>query len=154
MFRRKDEEMQPSLWIATSDLPVTRANAFYERLERALVKCGFGPAVRELCEPFYEGDARVGGRPGIDPEVYFKMLMIGFFENLGSERAIAARSSDSLSIREFLHYGLHERTPEHSSLTVIRQRLSAEVFEQVFGLILLALKKNKLLKGKRVALDA
>ncbi len=154
MFRRKDAEPQPNLWIATSDLPTTPANAFYQRLERALAKCGFGATVRALCEPFYESDTRVGGRPGIDPEVYFKMLMVGFFENLASERAIAARCSDSLSVRAFLHYELQERTPDHSSLTVIRQRLPAEVFEQVFGLILLALKKNKLLKGKRVALDA
>jgi len=154
MFRRKDTEQQPSMWIATSDLPWTPANAFYQRLDRALARSGFGEAVRALCEPFYETDERVGGRPGIDPEVYLKMQMVGFFEGLASERAIAARCSDSLSIRQFLHYALHEATPDHSSLTVIRQRLAPEVYEQVFGLILLALKKNKLLKGKRLAIDA
>src|SRR3970282_1588666 len=108
MFSRKDPEQQPSLWIATSDLPGTPANAFYQRLDRALARFGFGEAVRALCEPFYETDERVGGRPGIDPEVYFKMQMVGFFENLASERAIAARCSDSLLIRQFLHYALHE----------------------------------------------
>jgi transposase len=154
MFRRKEPEQQPSIWIATQDLPSTPVNAFYQRLDKALVKFGFGAAVRSLCQPFYESDLSVGGRPGIDPEVYFKMQMVGFFENLASERAIAARCSDSLSIREFLHYALQERTPDHSSLTVIRQRLTAEVYQQVFGLILLALKKNKLLKGKRLAIDA
>jgi transposase len=154
MFRRKDHEQQPSMWIATSDLPVTPANAFYQRLDRAFAKFGFGDAVRALCAPFYESDARLGGQPGIDPEVYFKMQIIGFFENLASERAIAARCSDSLSIRSFLHYDLHEATPDHSSLTRIRQRLPAEVYEQVFGMILVALKKNKLLKGKRLAIDA
>jgi transposase len=154
MFREKEPEQQPSMWIATSDLPATPVNAFYQRLDRALAKFGFGDAVRLLCEAFYENDPTVGGRPGIDPEVYFKMQIVGFFENLASERAIAARCSDSLSIRSFLHYALHERTPDHSSLTVIRQRLTAGVYQQVFGLILLALKKNKLLKGKRLAIDA
>jgi transposase len=153
MFRRKDAQQQSSLWIAT-DLPSTPGNAFYARLDRALADAGFGDAVRALCEPFYETDASRGGRPGIDPEVYFKMQIIGFFENLPSERAIAARCGDSLSIREFLHYGLHEATPDHSSLTVIRQRLSAEVYEQVFGLVLKALKQNGLLKGRRLGIDA
>jgi transposase len=154
MFRRKDPELQPSFWIARSELPTTPVNAFYRRLDRALAACDFGDAVRGLCEPFYEQDASRGGRPGIDPEVYFKMQMIGFFEDLPSERAIAARCSDSLSIREFLHYGLHEATPDHSSLTVIRQRLSSEVYEQVFRLVLKALKKHKLLKGRRLGIDA
>jgi len=154
MFRRKDPEQQPSMWIATSDLPTTPANAFYQRLDVAFSKFGFGDSVRALCAPFYESDTSLGGQPGIDPEVYFKMQIIGFFENLASERAIAARCGDSLSIRKFLHYDLHEATPNHSSLTRIRQRLPAEVYEQVFGLILMALKKNKLLKGKRLAIDA
>lgn len=154
MFRRKDPEQQSGFWIATSDLPSTPATAFYQQVDRALTKSGFGDAVRELCEPFYASDASRGGRPGIDPEVYFKMQMIGFFENLPSERAIASRCEDSLSIRKFLHYELHERTPDHSSLTVIRQRLNGEVFEQVFGLVLKALRQHKLLKGKRLGIDA
>jgi transposase len=67
--------------------------------------------------------------PGIDPVVYLKMLMVGFFENLPSERAIAARCEDSLSVRAFLGYGLEESTPDHSSLSVIRQRLGAEIYQ-------------------------
>lgn len=153
MFRKKQRQEQPILWIATSDLPMTPANAFHQRLDRAFAKIGFGDAVRALCEPYYETDVSRGGRPGIDPEVYFKMLIVGFFENLKSERAIEARCADSMSIRQFLHYELHESTPDHSSLTKIRQRLPEEVFEQVFGLILLTLKKNKLIIGARVAID-
>jgi transposase len=133
---------------------LTPVNAFYRRLDRALAASGFGDAVRALCAPFYESDASRGGRPGTDPEVYFKMLMIGFFENLPSERAIAARCSDSLSIREFLHYRLDEPTPDHSTLSIIRQRLSPAVFEGVFALTLKALKRNKLLKGRRLGIDA
>lgn len=154
MFRRKDVEPQSSFWVPASELPSTPVNAFYQRLDRALADSGFGDAVRGLCAPFYESDASVGGRPGIDPEVYFKMQMIGFFEGIPSERGIAGRCADSLSIRAFLHYGLQETTPDHSSLTVIRQRLSAEVYERVFGLVLKALKKHKLLKGRKLGIDA
>src|SRR5207253_2556622 len=88
-----------------------------------------------------------------DPEVYFKMLIVGFFENLPAERAIAARCADSLAIRAFLHYELTERTPHHSSFTVIRQRLPLEVYSQVFDLILVALHEEKLLRGKHLAID-
>lgn len=154
MFRRKDAEAQPSFWIPTNELPRNAVNVFYQRLDRMLREVGFGDAVRALCEPFYARDTGRGGRPGIDPEVYFKMQIVGFFENLASERAIAARCADSLAIREFLHYALNEATPDHSSLTVIRQRLGAEVFEQVFGLVLKALKKHKLVKGNKLGIDA
>ncbi|HWV58231.1 MAG TPA: transposase, partial [Longimicrobiales bacterium] len=89
-------EQQASLWIATSELPSTPVNAFYRRLDHELTRSGFGDKVQALCE-YCETDLSRGGRPGIDPEAYFKMQMIGFFENLPSERAIAARCADSLS---------------------------------------------------------
>jgi transposase len=153
MFRKKTPDPAPSLWIATSDLPTTPASSFYQKLDGVLAERQFGDRVRQLCTPYYEMDARQGGRPGIDPEVYFKMLMVGFFENLASERAIAARCADSLSIRAFLHYELTEQTPDHSSCTVIRQRLALDVYDQVFGLIVQALHEKKLLRGKHVAID-
>jgi transposase len=154
MFRRKDPAEQSSFWIPTSELPATPVNTFYHKLDGVLAETGFGNAVRELCAPFYVADVSRGGRPGIDPEVYFKMLMVGFFENLPSERGIASRCADSLSIRAFLHYGLDEATPHHSSFTIIRQRLGGEIYEQVFELVLKALEKKKLLKGKRLGIDA
>jgi len=153
VFRKKTPEDAPPFWIATSDLPVTPANGFYQRLDTVLAECQFGDEVRRLAAPFYEMDRSKGGQPGIDPEVYFKMLMVGFFENLASERAIAARCADSLSIRAFLHYGVGESTPHHSSFTVIRQRLPVGVYDAVFTLILTALRANKLLTGKRLAID-
>jgi transposase len=152
VFRQKTNDA-PTFWIASGDIPTSPAHTFYENLDAALAACQFGAEVRRLAAPFYEMDASKGGQPGIDPEVYFKMLMVGFFENLGSERAIAARCADSLAIRAFLHYGLTERTPEHSTLSVIRQRLGSEVFDAVFALVLRALKARKLLKGKRLAID-
>lgn len=153
MFRKKSPDEAPALWIATSDLPATPANGFYQKLDRVFTQRQFGDAVRALCLPFYERDASKGGQPGIDPEVYFKMLMVGFFENIEAERAIAARCADSLAIRAFLHYELTEATPHHSSFTVIRQRLPLAVYDAVFDLILTALVEEKLLRGKRLAID-
>lgn len=153
MFRRKTVPAT-SLWIPTHELPTTPANTFYARLDEALTTLTFGDQVRALCQPYYVPEAGQGGQPGVDPEVYFKMLMIGFFENLASERGIAARCADSLAIRAFLHYSLTEPTPDHSTLSVIRQRLGPAVYEQVFALVLRALKQHGLLKGKRLAIDA
>src|SRR5579884_3700205 len=113
----------------------------------------FEKQVRGLCAQYY-ADAAKGGRPGIDPVVYFKMVMIGFFENIPSQRDLASRCADSLSLREFLGYDLQEATPEHSSLTVIRQRLPEETFEAVFKLILTAMKKQGLLRGKNLGMDS
>jgi transposase len=94
------------------------------------------------------------GRPGIDPAVYLKMLMVGFFEDLTSEREIAARCADSISIRAFLHYELTEATPDHSSLSIIRQRLEGPIYEQVFALVLASLQEHGLLRGRNVGIDS
>lgn len=153
MFRKKTPNEAPALWVPTTDLPTTPATGFYAKLDQILAERQFGEAVRRLCAPFYETDAQKGGRPGIDPEVYVKMLMVGFFENLASERAIAARCADSLAVRAFLHYELTEATPHHSSFTVIRQRLPLDVYHQVFDLLLAALQEAKLLRGKHLAID-
>lgn len=154
MFRKKEQQPQQELWVATSEIVTTPANAFLERLNTALAALNFGDSVRALCAPFYQMDASKGGRPGIDPEVYFKMLLVGFFEGLPSERGIAARCADSLSIRQFLGYSLCEATPDHSSFTVIRQRLGEQVYRQVFDLVLVGLETHKLLKGRNVGIDA
>ena len=154
MFRKKTPEPQQSMWLPTSEIVATPATGFYQKLNESLDAFGFGDKVRALAEEFYCTDESVGGRPGIDPEVYFKMLLVGFFENIASERGIAARCADSLSIRQFLHYALTETTPHHSSFTRIRQRFSSQVYRDVFGLVLAALKKNGLLRGKRLGIDA
>ena len=153
MFRKKEREEAATFWIATGDLPPTPSNTFYERLDRALHDFKFGDEIRALAAPHYDMNERKGGYPGIDPEVYFKMLMVGFFENISSERGIAARCADSFSIRAFLHYELTERTPHHSSMTIIRQRLPLEVYDAVFGLVLKALKGKRLIKGQHLAID-
>lgn len=136
-----------------SQLPKATPSRFYELIERTLGEMDFAAQVWELCRPAYAEEAK-GGRPGIDPVVYLKMLMVGFFEDLPSERAIAARCADSLSVRGFLGYDLVSGTPEHSSLTVIRQRLGLEIYQQVFELILGALRAHGLLKGRHLGIDS
>lgn len=109
--------------------------------------------MREICKPAY-ADASRGGRPGIDPAVYFKMLMIGFFENLPSERSIASRCADSLSLRAFLGYQIDEDTPDHSSLSVIRSRLGEEIYQSALELVLKGLRGHGLLKGRHLGIDS
>ena len=152
MFEKKELEKQEEFWIETRRLPKLNAGGFYQRVNEVVAEIGFAEEVHRLCRPAYS--QRVDGRPGIDPVVYFKMLMVGFFENLPSERAIAARCEDSLAVRAFLGYGLDEATPDHSSLSVIRRRLPSEIYQAVFELILKALKECGLLKGRHVGIDS
>src|SRR5258705_11939187 len=102
--KRQGEEKQEGIWIERRRVWKPRSQGFYSKLNEHLAGMDFERRVWALCEPAYREESR-GGRPGIDPVVYFKMLMVGFFENLRSERAIAARCEDSLSVRAFLGYG-------------------------------------------------
>ena len=151
--QRQDKERQQEMWITATELPAATPDAFYKRVNRTLEKMDFAPRVWSICKPAY-ADATRGGRPGIDPVVYLKMLMVGFFENIGSERAIASRCADSLSIRGFLGYALTEATPDHSSLSVIRERLSLEQMQAMHRVLLAALHKNGLLKGRKLGIDS
>ena len=154
MFERRAKEAQQSeFWIAREEIAAPRAAGFYRKLDATLQKLGFAAKVWELCQPVY-AEARRGGRPGIDPVVYFKMLMVGFFEDLPSQRAIAARCDDSRAIREFLGYDLSEATPEQSSFTVIRQRLPLEVIEAVHRVVLGMLRGHGLLRGRKLGIDS
>jgi transposase len=150
-MRRRPKEKQDDLWIATTDLARTPGHAFYDRLNTVLAEAKFDDTVEKLCRPFYvEGK----GRPSIPPSVYMRMLLVGFFEGLDSERGIAWRCADSLSLRQFLGFGLSEQTPDHSSLSRIRQRLSVEVHKDVFTLVLKVLAEKGLLRGRTIGIDA
>ena len=151
--RQAAAESQQEFWIETRRLPQATASTFYRKLDETLDSIGFAAGVREICLPAYADSSR-GGRPGIDPAVYFKMLMIGFFENLPSERAIASRCADSLSLRAFLGYGLEEATPDHSSLSVIRGRLGTAIYQVAFELVLQGLRQHGLLKGRNLGIDS
>ena len=148
---RRKRERQGELWIAAQDVPQPLGHPFYQKLNRLLAEAEFDKYVESLCAPFY---AAHRGRPGIPPGVYFRMLLIGYFEGIDSQRGIAWRCADSLSLKSFLGYSLAESTPEHSSLTVIRKRLPVEAHEQVFALVLKIAQAKKLLKAKNVAVDA
>ncbi len=152
MFATKDKSPQPEFWIAAAQVTKPAKSVFYAKLEETLESFGFAVKVRALCVPAYTTSG--AGRPGIDPVVYLKMMMVGFFENLPSERAIAARCDDSIAIRAFLHYDLTEATPDHSSLSIIRQRLGGPVYEQVFSVVLSALSEHGLLRGKNLGIDS
>ena len=155
MFEQRDLEApkQEEFWVQKQKLPLAKAGTFYRKLDETLRAIGFAGKVREVCRPAYK-EADTGGRPGIDPVVYFKMLMIGFFENLPSERAIASRCEDSLSLRAFLGYDLTETTPDHSSLSVIRARLGVEIYQSALEIVLAGLYENGLLKGRHLGIDS
>ena len=151
--RRKKQEKQSEFWVVASRLPRATPSRFYELVERTLQEMEFADKVWALCRPAYAAEAK-GGRAGIDPVVYLKMLMVGFFEDLPSERAIASRCADALSVRGFLGYDLCEATPDHSSLSVIRDRLGVEIYQGIFELILAALRAHGLLKGRHLGIDS
>ena len=154
MFQRRERnEKQSEFWVRTERLPGATPSAFYRKVNATLEKMEFARQVWTVCEPAYADPSR-GGRPGIDPVVYLKMLMIGFFENLPSDRAIASRCEDSLGARGFLGYGLEEATPDHSSFTVIRDRLSLEQLEAIHRVLLGALRGHGLLRGRKLGIDS
>ena len=142
----------PELFIAATQLVRPATSPFYAKLDLTLESFGFADQVRLLCAPAYSQSGR--GRPGIDPVVYFKILMVGFFEDIASERGMAERCNDSISLRAFLGYDLTQTTPDHSSLSIIRERLGLKLYDQVFRLILRALEQHGLLKGKNLGIDA
>jgi transposase len=139
------------LVFALKDLPPPPANPFYSRLNTLLDEAGFEPFVEDLCRPSYtEGF----GRPGVPPGVYFRMLFYGYFEGLSSQRGIAWRCADSRSAQAFLGLPPHKATPDHSSLTKIRQRLPDGVHEQVFVFVLKLAEDKGLIPGKTVGVDS
>ncbi len=150
MGKRKSER-QESLWVETSALAKAASHPFYARLNQVLDQYGFDGFVQKLCRKYY---AAVMGRPSIPPAVYFRMLLIGYFEGIDSERGIAWRAADSMAIRSFLGYDLTEATPDHSSLSRTRRMLDLETHDEVFAWILTVLAKEGLLKGKTIGVDA
>lgn len=142
---------QAPLFVAGDCMASSPGHPFYDRLNRVLAEGGFDAWVEEQCATHYsEGK----GRPSIPPGVYFRMLLIGHFEGLGEDRAIAWRCADSLSLRTFLGYGLDEATPDHSSLSRIRDRLPVKVHRKVFSFVVNLLEGQGLIQGRRLAVDA
>jgi transposase len=147
---KRKTEQQEALFLTAEELPKAPGHVFYRKLNALLADGGFDSWIEQRCAEYYAAD----GRPGIPPGVYFRMLLVGYFEGLSSQRGIAWRCSDSLSLRDFLGVGLTEDAPDHSSLSVIRNRLPLEVHEEVMVWVLRLAQEKKLLKGKTVAVDA
>jgi len=152
MGTRRKRERQQDLWIATSDVIETPANAFYDRLNQILDAHRFDVKVERLCRKFYAKSPY--GRPSIAPGVYFRSLLIGYFEGLDSERGIAWRTADSLSLRKFLGYALDEATPDHSTISRTRRLYWLETHKAVFRWVLKILDEEGLVSGRTVSIDA
>jgi len=149
MGKRKSE--QAPIWIPTSDLPVSPGHPFYARLNAILDEAGFDRFAEEQCRSFY---APVMGRPSLPPGRYFRLLLLGYFEGLDSERGIAWRAADSLAVRSFVGLGLDAAAPDHSTISRTRRLIDLETHRAVFTWVQERLAAAGLLTGRTVAIDA
>ncbi len=149
MGRRK-KESQDTLWVEVGELARSPGHPFYERLNQILEEAGFDEFVDGLCAKFY---AERMGRPSLAPSVYFRLLLIGYFEGIDSERGIAWRLADSLTLREFLGYELCEAPADHSTISRNRRLIDLESHQEVFAWVLRVLAKRGLLRGKTLGVD-
>jgi len=145
---KRRQSKQQDLFIPATAVRRSPGHPFYERLNAVLREAEFDRRIEELCAPLY---AEKRGRPSIPPGVYFRMLFVGYFEGIDSQRGIAWRCADSRSLQDFLGLRPTERTPDHSSLTRVRQRLSLEIHQEAFALVVRIAKDRGLIKGKTLA---
>jgi transposase len=147
--KRKREEQ--GLWIATTELPKSPGHPFFQKLNVVLAEADFDRWIEGRCQPYY---AEKLGRPSIPPGVYFRMILVGYFEGIGSQRGIAWRCSDSRSLAEFLGVAADKSTPDHSSMSRVHERLPLEIHEEMFVFVLKIAEEKKLIKGKTVGVDS
>src|SRR6202050_2633466 len=145
--KRGSDEKQEPIWIEAARLAAPAGHPFYERLNRVLSKRGFDAFAESACEGFY---AKVG-RPGLAPGVYFRALLVGYFEGIDSERGIAWRTADSLALRSFLGFELSQTTPDHSTISRTRRLIDVETHRKVFLWVLGMLAEEGLLKGNTIS---
>jgi transposase len=151
MGSRRRRQRQEELWVPVAELARPASHPFYERLNRLLDECAFDEFVESTCRRFY---AEALGRPGLAPGIYFRLLMIGYFEGIDSERGIAWRAADSLGIRGFLRIALDETTPDHSTISRTRRLMDVETHQMVFVWLLGILAEHGLLRGQTIGIDA
>jgi transposase len=150
MGTKRGREQQEELFYAAEQAEAP-GHPFYEQLNRVLAQAKFDAFCEEACAKFYHAKL---GRPSLAPGVYFRTLRIGFFEGIGSERGIAWRVADSLSLRRFLKYGLKEATPDHVTISRTRRLIDETTHQAVFTWVLTEVAKRGLLKGKTIGIDA
>src|SRR6202158_390785 len=151
MGRRKKRVRQEGWCTPTAALPMGASHPFYQRLNQILDEKRFDDYVETICERFYADEV---GRPGVAPGSYFRLLMVAYFEGIDSERGIAWRASDSLSIRSFVRIALDESVPDHSTISRTRRLMDVETHQAVFQWVLAMLAEKKLLKGTTIGIDA
>jgi transposase len=151
MGTRKQRQRQERLWVTHAELAAAPGHPFYTRLNELLDQEKFDAFVEAPCARFY---ADKNGRPSLPPSTYFRLLLIGYFEGIDSERGIAWRAADSLGLRQFLGIGLDEDTPDHSTISRTRRLIDVETHRNVFLWVLGVLADRGLLKGKTVGVDA
>src|ERR1700736_793343 len=151
MGTRKQRETQEEIWIAHAELASAPGHPFYQRLNELLEAEHFDEFVEGRCAKFY---AAKYGRPSLTPGIYFRLLLIGYFEGIDSERGIAWRLADSLALRRFVGIALDEYTPDHSTISRTRRLIDVDTHREVFGWVLGLLADRGLLQGKRIAIDA
>lgn len=146
---KREREKQETMWVEAACLSAPGGHPFYERLNRILDGRGFDCFAEETCRGFYSKT----GRPGLAPGIYFRLLLVGYFEGIDSERGIAWRAADSLTLRRFLGYELHQATPDHTTISRTRRLIDLETHRAVFGWVLNVLAEEGLLKGNTIAID-
>ncbi len=143
MMGKKERSFAPLINVSLEEL--VPQDHFYRHLDRTL-DLSF---VREFVHETYAG----GGRPSIDPVVFFKLQLVMFFEGLRSERQLMRHAADRLSVRWYVGYDLNEPLPDHSSLTRIRTRYSVDVFRRFFEAIVEQCQQAGLVWGKELYID-
>ena len=151
MGKRPAARQASPMWVNAKDLPKSDGHPFFARLNRVLAESGFDAFVEGLCAAFYADRL---GRPSLRPGRYFRLLFIGYFEGLSSERGIVWRVADSLSLRSFLELDMTEAAPDHSTLSRTRRRIDVETHEAVFTWVLERVSEAGLVRGKTVGIDA
>lgn len=126
---RGTRERQDELWVPTSALPRGGAHPFYDRVNAILSDNDLGAFVEWACRKFYPDQV---GRPSLAPAIYFRLLMIGYFEGIDSERGIAWRLAASLALRRFASFTITDATPDHSMLSCNRRLIDLETHQDVF----------------------
>lgn len=148
---KRPRDRQPPLWVPATELPTSASHPFYARLNQLLRDGGFDDFAEARCASFY---AATMGRPGVAPGIYFRLLLVGYFEGLDSERAIAWRAADSLTLRDFLGLAFPDAPPDHSTISRTRRLIDLETHRDVFTWVLARLGEAGLVKGQTIAIDA
>src|SRR5216684_194099 len=151
MGTRRRRQRQERLWISHNELAKGPGHPFYQRVNELLEEGKFDAFAERECAKFYAANH---GRPSLVPGIYFRLLLIGYFEGVDSERGIAWRAADSFGLRRFLGIGLDEQTPDHSTISRTRRLIDVETHRKVFFWIFELLRDQGVVKGKTMGIDA